>query len=75
LADEPTANLDSNTAHTILELMQELNQQQNITFIIATHDEYVMTRASRIITLKDGLLIQDDTQSPYFSSERMKSTV
>jgi len=59
LADEPTANLDSSTATNIMELMQSLNQEHHITFIIATHDDYVMGIANRIITLKDGCIHED----------------
>ena len=58
LADEPTANLDSVTAASIMELMKQLNKQ-GITFIFATHHEFVLTQASRIIELKDGEIITD----------------
>ncbi|SFC32238.1 ABC transporter ATP-binding protein [Pseudoalteromonas denitrificans] len=58
LADEPTANLDSVTAKSIMELMKQLNQQ-GITFIFATHHEFVLTQASRIIELKDGQIMHD----------------
>ena len=58
LADEPTANLDSNTAASIMELMKQLNKQ-GITFIFATHHDYVLSQASRIIELKDGEIIND----------------
>lgn len=58
LADEPTANLDSNTATSIMELMKQLNKQ-GITFIFATHHDYVLSQASRIIELKDGEIIND----------------
>lgn len=58
LADEPTANLDSNTATSIMELMKQLNKQ-GITFVFATHHDYVLSQASRIIELKDGEIIND----------------
>lgn len=58
LADEPTANLDSVSAQSIMTLMTELNQQ-GITFIFATHHDYVLSKASRIIELKDGSIIED----------------
>lgn len=58
LADEPTANLDSVSAQSIMTLMTELNQQ-GITFIFATHHDYVLSKASRIIELKDGAIIED----------------
>ena len=54
LADEPTANLDSDTGERILALMRELNQQEGTTFIFSTHDERVMTHARRLIRLEDG---------------------
>jgi putative ABC transport system ATP-binding protein len=58
LADEPTANLDSNTAASIMELMKQLNKQ-GITFVFATHHDFVLSQASRIIELKDGEIIND----------------
>ena len=54
LADEPTANLDSHSAESLLELMAEMNEKENITFIFSTHDERVMRKAKRIIKLIDG---------------------
>lgn len=75
LADEPTANLDSHTAETILTLMQQLNRQQDITFIIASHDEYVMTRASRVLTLKDGRITQDSQLTSFFSPSQLQTSV
>ena len=59
LADEPTANLDSNTGKEILELMLELNQSLSTTFVFSTHDRMVMDFARRLITLKDGRIEQD----------------
>lgn len=54
LADEPTANVDSKTAESLLSLMQTLNEQQGITFLFSTHDQHVMDRAKRIIHILDG---------------------
>ena len=54
LADEPTANLDSSAAESLLDLMEELNEKSAMTFIFSTHDPRVMKRARRIITLVDG---------------------
>ena len=54
LADEPTANLDSKTSDQILNLMLKLNKEQNLTFIVVTHHEMVMNRASRVVEMKDG---------------------
>lgn len=59
LADEPTANVDSHTAEALLDLMQELNQQQGITFLFSTHDQHVMDRAKRIIKVLDGQIEAD----------------
>lgn len=60
LADEPTANLDSRTAQSLLELMLQLNQELNISFIFSTHDELVMKCARRIIKLVDGSIASDE---------------
>jgi putative ABC transport system ATP-binding protein len=54
LADEPTANLDSNTGGLLLDLMQKMNVEKKITFIFSSHDKQVMDRASRLIILRDG---------------------
>ena len=60
LADEPTANLDSATGSKILELMQELNEKEGTTFLFSTHDSQIMSRARRVIAVKDGLIVGDD---------------
>lgn len=54
LADEPTANLDSITAHRIIDLMQELNEKKGVTFLFSTHDEKVIDRVKRVARIKDG---------------------
>jgi putative ABC transport system ATP-binding protein len=54
LADEPTANVDSETAESLLQLMLELNQEQCITFIFSTHDPRVVAHARRVVRLVDG---------------------
>ncbi len=59
LADEPTANLDSNTGKGLLELMKQMNEEKNVTFIFSTHDKMVMDYASRQVSLKDGQLVDD----------------
>jgi len=59
LADEPTANLDSKATQELLELMEKLNHEENMTFIFSTHDERVMRKARRLITLDDGKIISD----------------
>ena len=59
LADEPTANLDSKTGGEVLDLMKELNEKKNATFIFSTHDKMVMDRAKRLILLHDGEIAQN----------------
>jgi putative ABC transport system ATP-binding protein len=59
LADEPTANLDSNNSHHILQTMKTLNRELKTTFIFATHDEKVMKYLNRIISLEDGKVVKD----------------
>ena len=54
LADEPTANLDSQTGQEIVSLMQHLNQDQGVSFIFATHDQRIIERAARVVNLVDG---------------------
>jgi len=59
LADEPTANLDSSATNQLLDIMERLNREEKITFIFATHDQRVMDKARRVITLDDGKVISD----------------
>ncbi|MDA2938004.1 ABC transporter ATP-binding protein [Acidobacteria bacterium AH-259-A15] len=59
LADEPTANLDSETAFALLDLMEKLNREHRTTFLFSTHDPRVMKRARRIIQLVDGRIEKD----------------
>ena len=59
LADEPTANLDSVTGNSILQLMRELNQAEGTTFLFSTHDAAVMKLASRVIRVHDGRIVDD----------------
>ncbi len=59
LADEPTANLDSENSHHILQTMKKLNEELKVTFLFATHDEKVMKYLNRMITLKDGRVVDD----------------
>ncbi len=63
LADEPTANLDSETAFALIELMEKLNQDHDTTFFFSTHDPRVMKRAKRIIHLLDGRVEKDESTS------------
>ena len=59
LADEPTANVDSETGSSLMELMRRLNEEKGITFLFSTHDQAVMKRARRLIRLQDGRIIED----------------
>ena len=59
LADEPTANLDSTSTSDLLDIMQQLNKDEGMTFIFSTHDQRVIDRANRIITLEDGKVLSD----------------
>ena len=63
LADEPTANLDSKSTADLLDLMYEMNQNENMTFVFATHDQRVIDRAKRVIYLEDGKIMKDETIS------------
>lgn len=63
LADEPTANLDSKATENLLEIMEELNRKENSTFIFSTHDQRVVNKARRVITLEDGKIISDIRKS------------
>jgi putative ABC transport system ATP-binding protein len=60
LADEPTANLDSKSAETLLDIMEKLNREEEMTFIFSTHDIRVMKRARRVITIEDGRVVSDE---------------
>jgi putative ABC transport system ATP-binding protein len=62
LADEPTANLDSKSAATLLEIMEKLNHEEKITFIFSTHDARVVKMAHRVITLEDGKIVSDEVR-------------
>ena len=59
LADEPTANLDSTSTSNLLDIMSQLNENENITFIFSTHDQRVIDRARRVLTLEDGKIVSD----------------
>jgi len=64
LADEPTANLDSDNATALLDIMHRLSHEEKTTFIFSTHDRRVMERAERMITLRDGRIISDEPVTP-----------
>jgi putative ABC transport system ATP-binding protein len=59
LADEPTANLDSVSTQNLLDIMERLNHGENVTFIFSTHDNRVVRKAHRVITLEDGKILSD----------------
>ena len=59
LADEPTANLDTKSADNLLEIMDKLNREEQMTFLFSTHDPRVIERARRVITLVDGCIVSD----------------
>ncbi len=61
LADEPTANLDSETGDTLLDLMEQMNSEKNITFVFSSHDRQVIERAKRLVILRDGMVVKDKT--------------
>ena len=63
LADEPTANLDSNTGRGLLEMMKKMNEEKNVTFIFSTHDQMVMEYARRLVLIHDGMIEEDQVKS------------
>jgi putative ABC transport system ATP-binding protein len=63
LADEPTANLDSKSTADLLDIMAKLNKEENITFVFSTHDQRVVDRARRVITLVDGKIESDERRT------------
>ena len=63
LADEPTANLDSHATENLLDIMARLNQEENMTFVFATHDDRVIKKAKRVISLDDGKIIHDEVRA------------
>jgi putative ABC transport system ATP-binding protein len=62
LADEPTANLDSDTATSLLDIMRDMNERHGVTFIFSTHDSRVMEYARRLVTLRDGEVDADESR-------------
>ncbi len=63
LADEPTANLDSETGGQLLDMMKQFNHELNMTFIFSTHDPHIMERAKRLVTLSDGKIVSDESRN------------
>jgi putative ABC transport system ATP-binding protein len=64
LADEPTANLDTENGKQVMEIMAKLNKETGTTFVFATHDPRVIKYASRVVTLRDGLIVENNGSSP-----------
>jgi putative ABC transport system ATP-binding protein len=64
LADEPTANVDSETSERLLEIMEKLNRDHGVTFIFSTHDPRVMERARRLVRIVDGRVDGDERRGP-----------
>jgi len=62
LADEPTANLDSQTGSDLIALMRQLNQEQGMTFVFSTHDTKIMEQADRLVHLEDGAIVEDEVK-------------
>ncbi|MDX1617437.1 MAG: ABC transporter ATP-binding protein [Balneolaceae bacterium] len=63
LADEPTANLDSVSTAELLDMMAELNEKEQMTFVFSTHDQRVIRRARRVVTLVDGKIDKDEVRT------------
>jgi putative ABC transport system ATP-binding protein len=66
LADEPTANLDSVSSGDLLDMMAELNEKEEMTFVFSTHDHRVIDRARRVVTLVDGKIDKDEVREPNY---------
>jgi putative ABC transport system ATP-binding protein len=69
LADEPTANLDSENSEALLKMMRRLRDEQGMTFIFSTHDPLVVSYASRVVTLRDGMVVSDELKNAAESSD------
>ena len=64
LADEPTANLDTENGKQVMDIMEKLNKETGVTFVFATHDPRVIKYAKRVVTLRDGLIVENNGSSP-----------
>lgn len=64
LADEPTANLDTENGKQVMDIMAKLNKETGTTFVFATHDPRVIKYASRVVTLRDGLIVENNGSTP-----------
>jgi putative ABC transport system ATP-binding protein len=74
IADEPTANLDSKTAESLMDLMVRLNAEHGITFVFSSHDPHVIRRAKRIVSLQDGQVVSDSAaESSHHPREHLRA--
>jgi len=74
LADEPTANLDSENSEALLKMMRELRDEHDMTFVFSTHDPLVVSYASRVVTIRDGKVVSDEHKNsgdPHADSQIM----
>jgi putative ABC transport system ATP-binding protein len=62
MADEPTGNLDSANGHMVLEMLGALNREEGTTMVLVTHDAELTLSANRVITLRDGRIVSDETR-------------
>ena len=60
LADEPTGNLDTSTSETVIELLVDLNRSRGITFLVVTHEEEIARECTRLVSIRDGLIVSDE---------------
>ena len=70
LADEPTANLDSENAEALLKMMRELRDEHDMTFVFSTHDPLVVSYASRVVTIRDGKVVSDEQKNGAHDAHR-----
>ena len=73
LADEPTANLDTANGKQVMEIMTRLNQETGVTFVFATHDPRVIQYARRVVTLRDGLIVENGKGESALPGEKNES--
>jgi putative ABC transport system ATP-binding protein len=71
LADEPTANLDTANGKQVMEIMTRLNQETGVTFVFATHDPRVINYARRVVTLRDGLIVENGALESHEAGEKV----
>jgi putative ABC transport system ATP-binding protein len=75
LADEPTANLDTENGSQAMDIMERLNRETGTAFIFATHDPRVVTYARRVVTLQDGVIVDDKNKQPTNNVEKHEEAV